>query len=151
MSGASMNLQAVLQKTEKGVEEIKTRRHGLEQRLRTLLIVVNGKTTGADLVKQFAQLGDVQPVLERLIAEGYVREAPVSAVVDFKEIRLQLSHALTDAIGPSGDAIALQLEGCKSTDALRAFIEERRPVLEGAFGPRIANFLALANSLLENE
>lgn len=146
-----MNLQAVLQKTEKGFDEIKTRGQGLEQRLRTLLIVVNGKTTGADLVKQFAQLGDVQPALERLIAEGYVREAPVSTVVDFKGIRLQLSHALTDAIGPAGDAIALQLEKCKSADALCAFIEERRPALKGAFGPRIANFLVLANSLLKNE
>ncbi|MGA7983829.1 MAG: hypothetical protein WCA01_01475 [Burkholderiales bacterium] len=146
-----MNLQAVLQKTEKGVEEIKTRGRGLEQRLRTLLIVVNGKTTGADLVKQFAQLGDVQPVLERLIAEGYVREAPVSAVVDFKEIRLQLSHSLTAAMGPAGDAIALQLEECKSMNALRTFVEARRPALEGAFGPRIANFFILAKSLLKDE
>ncbi len=146
-----MNLQAVPQKTEKGVEEIKTRGSGLEQRLRTLLIVVNGKTTGADQLKQFVQLGDARPVLERLLAEGYAREAPVFAVVDFKEIRLQLSHALTDAIGPAGDAIALQLEGCKSEDALRAFVEQRRPALEGAFGPCIANFFTLAKSLLRHE
>jgi hypothetical protein len=45
-----MNLQAVLQKTEKGAEEVKTRGQGLEPRLRTLLIVVNGKTIGADLI-----------------------------------------------------------------------------------------------------
>ena len=32
-----MNLQAVLQKTEKGVEEIKMHAQGLEPRLRTLL------------------------------------------------------------------------------------------------------------------
>ena len=146
-----MNLQAVLQKTEKGVEEIKTRGQGLEQRLRALLIVVNGKATGADLVKQFEKIGDVRPMLERLIAQGFVREAPASAVVDFKEVRLQLSHALTDAMGPAGDAIALQLEECKSIDALRAFVEERRPALEGALGPRIAKFFALAKSLLENE
>ena len=91
-----------------------TRAQGLEQRLRTLLIVVNGKTTSADLVKQFGQLGDVQPLLECLIAQGYVREAAVSAAVDFREVRLRLSHALTDAMGPAGDAIASQLEGCQS-------------------------------------
>ena len=146
-----MNLQAVLQKTDKGIEEIKTRGQRLEPRLRTLLIVVNGKATGADLVKQFAQLGNVQPMLERLIAEGFVREMSVAANVDFKEVRLQLSHALTDAMGPAGDAIALQLEGCKSMDALRAFVEERRPALQGALGPRVAKFFALAKSLLENE
>ena len=145
-----MNLQAVLQKTEKGVAEIKTHGHGLEPRLRTLLIVVNGKTTGADLIKQFERVGNVQPMLERLIAEGFVREAPATVSVDFREVRLQLSHALTDAMGPAGDAIALQLEGCKSMDALRAFVEKKRPELEGALGPRIAKFFALARSLLEN-
>lgn len=146
-----MNLQAVLQKTEKGVAEIKTHAQGLEPRLRTLLIVVNGKTTSADLVKQFERVGNVRPMLERLIAEGFVREVAAVAKVDFKEARLQLSHALTDAMGPAGDAIALQLEGCKSMDALRAFVEERRPSLEGALGPRIAKFFVLAKSLLENE
>jgi hypothetical protein len=146
-----MNLQAVLQKTEKGVEEIKTHGQGLEPRLRSLLIVVNGKATVADLIKQFERLGNVQPMLERLIAEGFVREVPAAASVDFKEVRLQLSHALTEAMGPAGDAIALELEGCKSMDALRAFVEEKRPSLEGALGPRIANFFALAKSLLENE
>lgn len=146
-----MDLRVVLQKTEKGIEEIKTRAQRLEQRLRTLLIVVNGKMTGADLVRQFEPIGDVQPMLERLIAEGIVREAPVPAAVDFKEIRLQLSHALTHAMGPTGDAIALQLEQCKSMDALRAYIEDRRPALEGAFGPRITHFFALAKSLLKDE
>ena len=146
-----MNLQAVLQKTEKGVAEIKTHGQGLEPRLRTLLIVVNGKTTGADLVRQFERVGNVQPMLERLIADGFVLEAPVTARLDFKEVRLQLSHALTDAMGPAGDAIALQLEGCKSIDALRAFVEKKRPELEGALGPRIAKFFALAKSLLEDE
>ena len=146
-----MNLQAVLQKTEKGVAEIKTHAQGLEPRLRTLLIVVNGKTTSADLVKQFERVGNVRPMLERLIAEGFVREVQAAASVDFKEVRLKLSHALTDAMGPAGDAIALQLEGCKSMDALRAFVEEKRPELEGALGPRIAKFFALAKSLLKNE
>ena len=146
-----MNLQAVLQKTEKGVEEVKTHAQGLEPRLRSLLIVVNGKATGVDLIKQFERLGNVQPMLERLIAEGFVREASAAASADFKEVRLQLSHALTDALGPAGDAIALELEGCKSMDALRAFVQEKRPSLEGALGPRVANFFALAKSLLENE
>ena len=146
-----MNLQAVLQKTEKGVDEIKTHAQGLEPRLRTLLIVVNGKTTGADLIKQFERVGNMLPMLERLLAEGFVREVQAAASVDFKEVRRQLSHALTDAMGPAGDAIALQLEGCKSMDALRAFVEERRPSLEGALGPRIAKFFTLAKALLENE
>ena len=54
-------------------------------------------------------------------------------------------------MGPAGDAIALQLEECKSMDALRTFVEARRPALEGAFGLRIADFFTLAKSLLKDE
>ena len=70
-----MNLQAVLQKTEKGVAEVQTRQHKLEQKLRNLLIVVNGKATAAELVKQFEQIGDVAPLLEQLLAAEFIREA----------------------------------------------------------------------------
>ena len=74
-----MDLQAVLSKTDKGVEEIETRKHKLEAKLRTLLIVVNGKSTAAELVQSLAQLGDVTPLIERLLAEGFVREAAAPA------------------------------------------------------------------------
>jgi hypothetical protein len=144
-----MNLQAVLTKTDKGVEEIETRKHRLEQKLRTLLIVVNGKVTGADLVKQFEQIGNVQPGLEQLLAGGFIAQAaPGMSAAGFRDIRLELSHALTDVLGPAGDAITLQLEACKNLDELRAFVESRRPAFEGALGPRAARFFARAKTLL---
>jgi len=144
-----MNLHAVLKKTDKGVEEIETRKHRLEQKLRTLLIVVNGKATGADLVKQFEQIGNVRPILEQLVAGGFIAEAaPGMSAAEFGDIRVQLSHALTDVLGPAGDAITLQLEECKNLDELRAFVESRRGALEGALGPRAARFFAKAKSLL---
>jgi hypothetical protein len=141
-----MNLQAVLQKTDKGVEEVKTRAHKLEQRLRMLLIVVNGKATGAELVKQFETVGDITPMLEQLVAQGFVRAAGGAA--EFKDIRLRLSQALTDAMGPAGDAIVMQLEACKSLDELRAFVERHGERLQGAYGARVAKFLALARQHL---
>lgn len=141
-----MNLQAVLKKTGKGVEEIETRRHKLEQKLRTLLIVVNGKATGADLVRQFEQIGDIRPMLEQLLAEGFI-EAQMAAA-DFKEIRIQLAQALTDALGPAGDPIVMRLEACKTPDDARIFVEGVRPMLEKSVGPRGAAFLKKARELL---
>lgn len=144
-----MNLQAVLQKTEKGVEEMETRRHKLEQKLRTILIVVNGKATGAEMVQKFEPIGDVTPLLERLLAGGFIREAPGGAAgADFKEARIQLAQALTDALGPQGDPIVMQLESCKSADEVRAFVDAQRPMLERIPGPRVAAFLAKAKQLL---
>jgi hypothetical protein len=141
-----MNRQAVLQKTEKGVEEIKTRANKLEQKLRMLLIVVNGKATGADLAKQFEAVGDITPMLEQLIAQGYVREAAGGA--DFRDIRVRLSQALTDAMGPAGDTIVMQLQGCRDIEALRAFVQKHREGLQGAYGRRMEKFVALSRELL---
>jgi DNA-binding MarR family transcriptional regulator len=141
-----MNRQAVLQKTEKGVEEIKTRAFKLEQRLRMLLIVVNGKATGADLAKQFESIGDITPMLDQLIAAGFVREAAGEA--DFKDIRLRLSQALTDAMGPAGDTIVMQLQDCRDLESLRAFVERHLEGLQGAYGRRMEKFAALARELL---
>lgn len=145
-----MNLQAVLQKTEKGVAEVQTRQHKLEQKLRNLLIVVNGKATAGELVKQFEQIGDVAPLLEQLLAGEFIREAQGTAAAggEFKEIRLQLSQLLTDALGPPGDAIVMKFEECKSADEARAFVDSHRPILERVVGPRGAAFLAKAKALL---
>ena len=74
-----MDLRAILQKTDKGVEEITTRKHKLEQRLRMVLIVVNGRATGAELVAKFAQIGDVTPMIEQLLAGGFIQEAAGAA------------------------------------------------------------------------
>lgn len=145
-----MNLQAVLQKTEKGVAEVQTRQHKLEQKLRNLLIVVNGKATAGELVKQFEQIGDVAPLLEQLLAGEFIREAQGAAAAggEFKEIRLQLSQLLTDALGPPGDAIVMKFEECRSADEARAFVDSHRPILERVVGPRGAAFLAKAKALL---
>jgi hypothetical protein len=141
-----MNLQSILQKTEKGVAEVQTRQHKLEQKLRTLLIVVNGKATAAELVKQFEQIGDVAPMLEQLLAAGFIEA--VAPAADFREIRIRLAQALTDALGPAGDPIVMRLEACKSPDEARAFIASQRDMLEKVVGPRGAAFLAKAKELL---
>jgi hypothetical protein len=146
MEGVGMNLQAVLKKTGKGVEEIETRKHKLEQKLRTLLIVVNGKATGADLVRQFEQIGDIRPMLEQLLAGGFIES--VAPAADFKAMRIELAQALTDALGPAGDPIVMRFEACKSPDDARAFVESQRSMLEKLTGPRGAAFLAKAKRLL---
>jgi len=141
-----VNLQAVLHKTGKGIEEVKTRANRLEQRLRTILIVVNGKATGAELARQFESIGDIRPMLEQLLAQGFIREAAGGA--DFKEARVRLSQALTDAMGPAGDSIVMQLQECRDLESLREFVEDRREVLQGAYGRRVDKFVALAKELL---
>ena len=68
-----MNPESVLEKTTKGVEEIETRKHKLDPKLRPILISVNGKLTAGELATQFAQLGDAVPLLDELLKQGFVR------------------------------------------------------------------------------
>ncbi|HEY8024294.1 MAG TPA: hypothetical protein VIF60_06995 [Burkholderiaceae bacterium] len=52
-----MTAKLIFDKTVKGQEEIATRKHGLPSRLRSLLVLVDGKTTVEALVKKVAGLG----------------------------------------------------------------------------------------------
>jgi hypothetical protein len=152
-----MDLNAILSKTAKGTEELETRKHRLDARKRALLIVVNGKATAAELMKKFEAMGDISPMLEQLVAEGFVAAgagagapapAPAAAQDDFPALRGQIVRMITDALGPGGDAIAEKLEACRSRQELKNYLDTRRAMLEAALGRRGAAFWAKAKELL---
>jgi hypothetical protein len=68
-----MNPESVLEKTARGVEEIETRKHKLDPKLRPILISVNGKLKAGELASQFSQHGDAAPLLDELLKQGFVR------------------------------------------------------------------------------
>jgi hypothetical protein len=68
-----MNPESVLEKTAKGVEEIETRKHKLDPKLRPILISVNGKLKAGERASHFSQLGDAEPLLDQLLNQGFVR------------------------------------------------------------------------------
>jgi len=145
-----MNLNAVLSKTAKGAEEIETRKHKLAQRLRTLLIVVNGKAPVSELVAKFESIGDVTPLLEQLVADGFIAEARAAAPAggNFPAARAQLARAMLDALGPDGDSITEKIEACQSAQELKNYIDTKRAILEAALGRRGDKFWKLAKDLL---
>jgi len=146
-----MNLDAVLSKTAKGVEEIETRKYQLDQRTRALLIVVNGKTSVSELVKKFEQMGDITPKLDRLVAEGFVGEAKAAAgasAADFPAVRAQLAKAMVNALGPDGDSITVKIEACGSAQELKNYLDTKRDALEAALGRRGEPFWKKAKDLL---
>jgi hypothetical protein len=156
-----MNLQAVLSKTAKGVEEFETRKYKLDQRSRALLIVVNGKSSAGELLKKFEAMADATKLLEQLLANGFIEEggaAPAAAAAapaaaapatgDFKVVRARLSRAMTDILGPAGDSITEQLEACASAQDLKNYLDTKRTMLDAALGRKAAPFWALAKELL---
>ena len=85
-----MDLKSVLSKTSKGREEVETRKHKLDQRMRMLLITVNGKQTAGELVAQFSKSGDVTPLLEQLLRDGFVQQAAVDSGARLNQARARL-------------------------------------------------------------
>lgn len=71
-------LNTVLDKTEKGRNEIATRSHHLASRLRTLLLLIDGKAPTDHLLKTVSGLGMTNQHLQELIDQGFV----TSRVVD---------------------------------------------------------------------
>jgi hypothetical protein len=143
-----MDPNTVLSKSAKGREEIETRKHKLEQRLRTVLITINGKLTAAELAKQFSNMSDIQAVLERLVREDFAQPA-LDPAGRLKAARAELAALISSSLGPAGDDIAIKVEAARSIDELRAYLESRRALLDGALGKeKAAAFWARAGALL---
>lgn len=139
-----MNQQSVLAKTKKGADEIETRQFKLDQRMRALLLVVNGKVRVRDLVANFARLGDVPEMLRQLTALGFVEE--VSAT----NVQPELASLVLEALGPEAMSIAQEIEQCETLVDLRAYFSSRREMFDRAMiKPRADAFWKKINRLLQ--
>lgn len=76
-------------KTAKGREEMHERSHGLALRLRTALILVDGKTPWATLRPMLARIGDPEALIQALRDEGMIES-------DFDLPPLPIFRSLTE-------------------------------------------------------
>jgi DNA-binding transcriptional ArsR family regulator len=125
----------VYRKTEKGQTEIATRAHRLAPRLRSALILVDGKRSDEELAKLIPAPAD--GVLASLQADGFIEAlaAPATAapviptasppsvaavVLTLDETRRRAVRWLSDHLGPYADPLNLRLEKVKTAEELRA-------------------------------
>lgn len=139
-----MDRNAVLVKTGKGAEEVKSRTFGLAARLRSVLIMVDGNSTVADYVARFGAIPDIEGSLQQLLDQGYVEAragvaaappaapaasappappapqgtgAPATAEplpATQKEAVIELSRIMIDSMGPDADAFTGRLERART-------------------------------------
>jgi hypothetical protein len=139
-----MNPESVLEKTTKGVEEIETRKHKLDAKLRPILIAVNGKLSAAELASRFASLGDAGALLDDLAKQGFVKLAAGSAPAaaddptTVRRVVAEISRSLNDALGPDAEAFAIKVEAAKSLAEVKAFLDSRHDLLDSAMGKQKA-------------
>lgn len=70
---------SIYDKTEKGREEITTRKYQLASRLRTLLVMIDGKQTATEIMKKVAALGLTEQNLQELLEQDFIIEIALQA------------------------------------------------------------------------
>ncbi len=80
-----MTPKTIFKKSDKGEEEIRTRKYGVSQHLRQVLIFIDGETAVSKILEKTAGLPHVDRSLEELERQGFIeadRTATVAAVKD---------------------------------------------------------------------
>jgi hypothetical protein len=139
-----MDLNAIYRKTQKGLEEM-AHRTVLGMRERTLLVMVDGKTTAAELLARARHMPDPPGLLAKLIDGGFIEASasaappPVAAQPSVKEAVAFARSYLTDNLGPNADQLVMSLEKCKTAAELRSRVEQARQILKSMGNPRKAD------------
>ncbi len=127
-----MDDRAVYRKSGKGTEAIASR--SLTGKLRTLLILVDGKKPVEELRRLAAGLGESEQLLAQLDVEGYIEvvavAAPAPAPVkaeptavpgrSLAPAKTLASRLLLEALGPMADEVCLKIE---AAGTLPQFVE----------------------------
>lgn len=158
-------MATIFAKTPEGQKEIADRARGLSGRARSLLILVDGKRSVAELG---AMVPDAQVHLEALLKAGLIAPAasaspanpppapaqrqpqpksvpgtaPVAAAQDLADLRRDAARAINDLLGPDGDSLAMRIERAANADELRAALERCAAFIADARGRRAAEGFA---------
>ncbi|MFZ6742493.1 hypothetical protein ACO0LC_04685 [Undibacterium sp. JH2W] len=162
---------SIYDKTEKGREEITTRKYQLASRLRTLLVMIDGKQTAAEIMKKVSALGLTEENLQELLAQEFIAETSVQAdlladasvtvaeaeadepssvsaelsMTDaerFQALYSFYNETIKSAIGLRGYGLQLKVERAANIDDFRALRQTYVEAVQKAKGPEMARSLS---------
>lgn len=156
-----MASDGIYRKTEKGRTEIATRANRLGLRERTMLIMVDDKTTRAGLLAKNAHPTS-EGILNNLLADGYIEVAggsesgaggtatgatvPLAPPAAQAGVEVSLSsasryacRALVTYLGPSADELTAMVEKTKGAAELATVLEKCRQIIQSLAGKQKAD------------
>jgi len=143
-------MTTIYRKTVRGHAEIETRTLHLSPRLRTALIMVDGRRTDEEL--RLMILGQPDQTLQALTEQGLIEaiaitvsgsshggDAPAAPAapkpgVEFQTLRREAVRALNEALGPDAESLAMRMERAARFDELRPLLELAITVIGNARG-----------------
>lgn len=96
-------INVIFDKSDKGREEIATRKYHLPARLRSLLLLIDGKHGSEDLLKKFAGLGLNDQTIKELLDSGFIQSTAAASKPEVLPAAAESSQAATDASGNTQD------------------------------------------------
>jgi hypothetical protein len=154
----------IYRKTAKGLSEIETRANRLPPRLRSALIVVDGKRNLAELRPLMLQPDET---LVALVEQGFIeaiREtappppppaaAPAASAGaagnpnDFEQTRRAAVRALNDLLGPAGESLAIKMEKARNLGELTPLLAQAAQAVANMRGRGAAEGFAKRFGLL---
>jgi hypothetical protein len=148
-----MNPSDVPVKTDAGNRELAQRAHKLSSRVRSLLIVIHGTETVAELTRNFQAFGDVSAGLNELATLGLitahtaaapsvVRRMPAANAADIvppaQQAKQLLNESAVAVLGLRAFLFTLKLEHCYTADELRGILPEYERVVTKTRGAPFA-------------
>ena len=155
-----LDKQAIYHKTPKGAQAIANRQSGLSPKLRSLLIMVDGKRAYPDLTALTTAAGDCEQMLSQLAQDGLIEPVggalPVSAVPDaplservattpaplaaasLPEAKRFTSHLLVDMLGPTSDVLCMKIESAGNLAEFVSAVKRARDVVRDIKGASTA-------------
>jgi hypothetical protein len=159
-------MATIYRKTAKGHSEIETRAHRLSPRLRSALIMIDGRRSDDDVRKLIGQQGD--ETLRLLDEQGFIEiigitqdlpapramngaapprpteaaapppVAPAAPPRDFEATRAQAVRLFTDMVGPMAEGLAMKMERARSPDELRTLVQTAQRIIGNTRGGQAA-------------
>lgn len=156
-----MDKNTIYQKSAKGLEEMSSRTYKLPARERSVLIMVDGKSTAQEVIDKAKHFGDAEHFFRALSENGFIEplaapavpapaalapaapppaqaSTPAPSAKSLAAAKEFASHYLTKVIGPDADLMTVQIEGCKTAAELVPLVEKFREIVRSVGGSRRA-------------
>jgi hypothetical protein len=141
-------------KTDKGLQEIERRTYGLPSQLRQILIMINGRSTVAELLKKLVGFGDIESILLQLELDGFIKaldqgaikqDAAVNSPASTHQAEFNLEKAkgvirfvLLGAMGPTAERRVNRIEATTTVEELRVELDAIHDILPKILSKREA-------------